>query len=64
MDMWQPFINAVGAMLLQAVIVLDKFHLVRKAEYSQMQVARGHHLKGCKYFWLKLSANVATFSDR
>ena len=38
MDMWRPYRDAVRAVLPQAVIVVDKFHVLRMANFSMHRV--------------------------
>jgi len=62
MDMWEPYMNAVGALLPEADIVHDKFHIskhlgeavdkVRKTENRVLLKAGAEDLKGTKYLWL------------
>jgi transposase len=66
-DMWEPYINAVEALLPAADIVHDKFHIakylgeavdkVRKAEHKSLMAEGSEHLKGTKYLWLKNPKN-------
>ena len=35
MDMWRPYLDAVGETMPQAAVVVDKFHVVRMARSSQ-----------------------------
>lgn len=67
MDMWEPYINAVEALLPDADIVHDKFHIakylgeavdkVRKHEHKSLMAEGSEHLKGTKYLWLKNPKN-------
>ncbi|GBD97518.1 transposase [bacterium BMS3Abin06] len=62
MDMWEPYMNAVRALLPEADIVHDKFHIskhlseavdkVRKTENRALLKAGAEDLKGTKYLWL------------
>jgi len=62
LDMWEPFINAVGQYLPGADIVHDKFHIakylgeavdkVRKQENRSLVKVQDDTLKGTKYLWL------------
>jgi len=66
MDMWKPFVSAVGKELPQADIVFGKFHLVRvlnttvdavhKQEHRHLQAQGEKTLSGSKYLWLKSPA--------
>ncbi len=68
MDMWKPFVSAVGKELPQADIVFDKFHLVRvlntavdavrKQEHRHLQTRGEKTLSGSKYLWLKSPAKL------
>lgn len=67
MDMWEPFMSSVRALLPSADIVHDKFHIakylgeavdkVRKAENRILSEAGDNTLKGTKYLWLTNPAN-------
>lgn len=60
--MWEPYINAVEAILPEADIVHDKFHIakylgevvdkVRKVEHKSLLKEGAEELKGTKYLWL------------
>lgn len=62
MDMWEPYMNAVEALLPEADIVHDKFHVskhlseavdkVRKTENKELLKGGVEDLKGTKYLWL------------
>jgi len=41
MDMWTPCRDAVGAVLPDAIIVIDKFHVVRMANDAMEKVRKG-----------------------
>jgi transposase len=41
MDMWTPYRDAVRAVLPQATVVVDKFHVVRMANVAMEQVRKG-----------------------
>jgi transposase len=41
MDMWKPYRDAVGAILPDAAVVVDKFHIVRTATHALESVRRG-----------------------
>ena len=41
MDMWEPYRDAVTAVLPQAIIVIDKFHVVRMANQALETVRKG-----------------------
>lgn len=41
MDMWKPYRDAVGAILPDAAVVVDKFHIVRTATQALESVRRG-----------------------
>lgn len=42
MDMWRPYRDAVREVLPHAVVVVDKFHVVRLANYAMEQVRKGY----------------------
>lgn len=62
-DMWPGYMSAIGAMLGQADIVHDKFHVSKYLNEAVDKVRRGEHKKlraqgespltGTKYHWLK-----------
>lgn len=41
MDMWKPYRDAVGAILPDAAVVVDKFHIIRTATHALESVRRG-----------------------
>ena len=45
MDMWNPYRKAVGAMMPQATIVIDKFHVVRMANEALEVIRKSHRAK-------------------
>lgn len=67
MDMWEPFMRSVRALLPSAEIVHDKFHIakylgeavdkVRKAENRILSESGDNTLKGTKYLWLTNPSN-------
>jgi len=67
-DMWEPYINAIGKVLPDSDIVHDKFHIakhmnevvdkVRKAENRMLLKGGDYTLRGTKYLWLTNSANL------
>lgn len=67
MDMWRPFMSAVGAILPQADIVHDRFHIskylneavnkVRYQEHKELSLAGTSPLAGTKYSWMKTYAD-------
>lgn len=67
MDMWRPFMSAVGSILPQADIVHDRFHIskylneavnkVRYQEHKELTLAGTSPLAGSKYSWLKTYAD-------
>lgn len=69
MDMWKPFVKAVGVVLPDADIVFDKFHMVRllgdsvdkvrKEEHRLLQSKGDTILSGSKYWWLKAPGNLS-----
>ncbi len=76
-DMWVPFMTAVGATLPNVAIVHDKFHIVsylttmvdevRRKENKTLRVAGINDLVGSRYTWLRNPDNwsekdKATFS--
>lgn len=66
-DMWKPFLNAIEAVLPQADIVHDKFHIVsyltdavdavRRQENKALQAEEIKDLTGTRYVWLKSPKN-------
>ncbi|GLI04168.1 hypothetical protein YDYSG_01980 [Paenibacillus tyrfis] len=42
MDMWNPYKDAVKAFLPQAMIVVDKFHVVRMANTALEDIRKAH----------------------
>lgn len=68
MDMSASFKAAVGAVLPQAAIVYDRFHVskllneavdaVRRKEHRELQAAGDESLKGTKYDWLVNPRNM------
>lgn len=74
-DMWPAFANAVDAMLPNAVIVHDRFHVskhlneavdkVRRQESKQLAKQGDDRLKGSRFLWLVNEENVSDkFEDR
>ena len=73
-DMWEPYINAVQALLPEADIVHDKFHIakyvgeavdaVRKAENKALLKEGSDVLKGTKYLWLTTPENWSSDQKR
>lgn len=69
MDMWKPFANAVEAVLPNACVVHDKFHVmkmlgeavdkVRKAEHRTLLAEGDSTLTGAKYLFLKNPENFS-----
>jgi transposase len=67
-DMWDPYIKAINEYLPHAIIVFDKFHLirqlldavnkVRKQEAEILKESNPELLKGTKYLWLKNPWNL------
>lgn len=63
MDMWEPFLKAVGEVLPEADVVHDKYHVstylntavdqVRRAENKRLMSEGDDTLKGSKYQWLR-----------
>lgn len=63
LDMWPAYLNAAKIHLPEAVIVHDKFHVVKHLNEAVDQVRRDEHqdllargderLKNTRYFWLK-----------
>jgi len=68
-DMWDPYVQVIKSCAPQAVLVFDKFHLlrhlqqavddVRKAEAEQLKKKNPELLKGTKYLWLKNPWNLS-----
>ncbi len=69
MDMWQAFENSVCANLPNAVIVHDRFHIMKHLNTAVDQVRRKEHkaltkegdttLKGTKYLWVSNPENIS-----
>jgi transposase len=69
LDMWQPYIKAVGRHLPQAQIAFDKFHVakhlgdavdtVRKQEHRELRAAGDETLTRTKYLWLQNPENMS-----
>lgn len=67
-DMWAPYIDVVREQAPQAVLVFDKFHLVRhlldavnrvrKEEAKSLKPNHPELLQGTKYIWLKNPWNL------
>ena len=67
-DMWQPYIDVIKARAAQAVLVFDKFHIVRHLMMAVDQVRRDeirekgrghkHLLYRTRYIWLKNPWNL------
>jgi len=68
LDMWQPYIDVVGEMLPGAVMVFDKFHIVRhlmdavdkvrRQEAAKLKQDDPELLKKTRYIWLKNPENL------
>jgi transposase len=68
LDMWPAFANAVEALLPDAAIVHDRFHIsqhlteavdkVRRRENKQLIKQGDHRLKGSRYMWLVNDENL------
>lgn len=69
MDMWKAFINAGEAMLPNAQIVHDRFHIskylneaidkVRRQEHKELMQKKDERLKGAKYVFLRGFENMS-----
>jgi transposase len=67
-DMWAPYVNAIKTHCPFAVMVFDKFHIVRHLLQAVDEVRKMEHralmeeapdlLKGTKYIWLKNPWNL------
>jgi transposase len=67
-DMWNPYIDVIQDRAPMAVLVFDKFHLVRhlleavnsvrKAEARELSASNPELLKGSRYLWLKNPWNL------
>ncbi len=67
-DMWDPYVEVIKRRLPQAVLVFDKFHLirhlleavnqVRKQEAAQLKSSHPELLKGSQYLFLKNPWNL------
>ena len=67
-DMWAPYVEVIKAKVPEAILVFDKFHLVRhllqavdqvrKEETRRMKKKNPQLLKGSKYIWLKNPWNL------
>lgn len=78
-DMWAPYLAAIGKSLTNADVVHDKFHIVtyltkmvddvRRKEYKELkQIGLENLLTGTRYIWLRNPTNwteqdEATFDD-
>lgn len=68
-DMWEPFMKAIGNKAPQAALVHDKFHVsahlneavdqVRRAEHKELMAAGDETLKGSRQLWLYNPANFS-----
>lgn len=69
LDMWQPYIDVIEEMLPKAVMVFDKFHIIRHLGDAVDKVRRQEArrlaeagdpelLKKTRYIWLKNSENL------
>jgi transposase len=68
LDMWQPDIDVIEEMLPQAVMVFDKFHIirhlmdavdrVRREEARELKETDPELLKKTRYIWLKNPENL------
>ena len=67
-DMWDPYLKAIKEYLPHAIVVFDKFHLirqlleavndVRKWEAESLKKTKPELLKGTRYIWLKNPDNL------
>jgi transposase len=67
-DMWDPYLKAVKMYCPQAILVFDKFHIVRhlleavnrvrKEEAARLKKTNPDILKGTRYLWLKNPWNL------
>lgn len=67
-DMWDPYVEVIKAKAPDAILVFDKFHLVRhlqkavdevrKEEARELKKKNPELLKGTKYIWLKNPWNL------
>jgi len=67
--MWDPYVEVIKRRLPQAILVFDKFHLirhlleavnqVRKQEAAQLKLSNPELLKGSKYLFLKNPWNLS-----
>jgi transposase len=67
-DMWDPYIQVIRQYAPQAVLVFDKFHIVRhlmdavdhvrRQEMREQEKAHKDLLKGTRYLWLKNPWNL------
>jgi len=68
LDMWQPYIDVIEEMLPEAVMVFDKFHIirhlldavdkVRREEAAKLKETDPELLKKTRYIWLKNPENL------
>jgi len=68
LDMWQPYIDVIEELLPQAVMVFDKFHIirhlmdavdqVRREEARELKETDPELLKKTRYIWLKNPENL------
>ena len=69
-DMWAPFVRAIGAQVPEAAVVHDKYHIsaylndavddVRRQEHKELQEAGDQTLTGSRQLWLY---NPQNFSE-
>ena len=69
-DMWKPYVNVIKERVPDAMLVFDKFHLirhllsavdkVRKEEVIKLKKETPDLLKGTKYIWLKNPWNLTS----
>jgi transposase len=63
MDMWQPYMQAIGSKAINAEIVHDKFHLVKYLNEAidkirRREVKSNELLRNCRYVLLKNEQNL------
>lgn len=72
-DMWAPYVEVIRERLPHALLIFDKFHLirhlleavntVRKGEAMALKPSRPDVLKGSRYLWLKNPENLTAFQQ-
>jgi transposase len=73
-DMWAPYVDVIREQCPQAVLVFDKFHIirhllnavndVRKAEARELRKTHPGLLAGTRYLWLKNPENLTPAQEQ